>query len=137
MRADDVLNKEVIEKYYEMLWTKGLSLEEPVEVAVGVPYSRTVAVVCGETIQHTFEFYEMHLDGFTVVEQGTGQVLTNTSMIDQDTSLMMCHEVVARNVEDGHWFVEHEKMLSSIAPLRRLLESGMHMCGCQGHHNKV
>ena len=128
MRADDVLNKEVIEKYYGMLWTKGLSLEEPVEVAVGVPYSRTVTVARGDTIQHTFEFSEMQLDGFTVVEQGTDKVLTNASTIDQDTSLMMCHEVVARNVEDGHWFVEHGKTLSSIAVLRRLLESGMHMC---------
>ena len=122
VRVDDELNKEVFLEEYEMVWTKELRLTESVTVVVGAPHSRTMRVVLGDTLQHAFEFNGLLLDGFTVVNRKTWNTISNTSTIEEDMDIAMCHEVVARNVEGGRWLGEHGSTLGNISGLAEHLD---------------
>ena len=123
MRVDDELNKEVIQEQYEMMWTMELGLAEPVSMVVGAPYSMNMKVAQGDTVQHAFEFYGKQLDGFIVMDRKTWTTLSNTSTIEENMDIAMCHEVIVRNLEDERWVAEHGKTLGTIAGLNQHLDS--------------
>ena len=121
--VDDELNKGAAREQYAMLWTRELELAEPVAVAVGAPYTLTMSVLRGDTVQHAFALYGLSLDGFFVVDRRSWQAVSTTTAVEQDMDLALCHEVVVRNVAGGRWLAEHGRTLGSIAGLDQHLDA--------------
>ena len=62
-------------------------------VTVGAPINKSETMIAGETLDHLAFFFRFSLDDFIVVAKGSQQVLNQSSVIETDTVLKLCHNV--------------------------------------------
>ena len=86
-------------------------------VTVGAPINKGERMIAGETLDHLAFFFDFSLDGFIIVEKGSEQVLNQSSVIDRDTVLKLCHNVIVFGALNQTFTVEHGTTLGQITDL--------------------
>ena len=93
------------------------------DVTVGAPINKSDRMIAGETLDHLAFFFGFSLDDFIVVAKGSQQVLNQSSMIEKDTVLKLCHNVGVSGGLNQTWIIEHGTRLESISELGGFLNS--------------
>ena len=84
------------------------------KVTVGAPVNRSERMIVGETLDHLTFFFHFSLDDFIVVASESEQVLNQSSVIETDTVLQLCHNVSMLNASESRGFlVEHQHPLQT------------------------
>ena len=86
-------------------------------VTVGAPINKSETMIAGETLYHLASFFGFSLDDFIVVAKGSHQVLNQSSMIERDTVLKLCHNVNVSGERKESFLVEHGSQLSQVESL--------------------
>ena len=83
-------------------------------VTVGAPVNKSDTMIAGETLDHLAFFFVFSLDDFIVVAKGSEQVLNQSTMIETETTLKLCHNVSVVNASETRGFlVEHQQPLQT------------------------
>ena len=86
-------------------------------VTVGAPINKSETMIAGETLDHLAFFFGFSLDGFIVVAKGSEQVLNQSSVIETDTVLKLCHNVSVSGEQRESFLIEHGSQLSQVESL--------------------
>ena len=86
-------------------------------VTVGAPVNKNETMIAGETLDHLAFFFHFSLDDFIVLAKGSHQVLNQSSVIERDTVLKLCHNVSVFGALNQTFIVEHGTKLESINEL--------------------
>ena len=87
------------------------------DVTVGAPINKSETMIAGETLDHLAFFFHFSLDDFIVVAKGPQQILNESSLIETDTVLKLCHNVSVSGILNQTWIVEHGTRLGEISEL--------------------
>ena len=93
------------------------------KVTVGAPINKGETMIVGETLDHLASFFNFSLDGFIVMVKGSQQVLNQSSVIETDTVLKLCHNVIVSGALNQSFTVEHETTLGQISALEQFFNS--------------
>ena len=93
------------------------------DVTVGAPINKSETMIAGETLDHLAFFFGFSLDDFIVVEKGSQQVLNESSMIERDTVLKLCHNVIVSGLLNQMFVVEYGTTLGQISALEQFFNS--------------
>ena len=85
-----------------------------INVTVGAPINKSETIIAGETLDHLASFFGFSLDDFIVVAKGSDKILFDSSVIETDTVLKLCHRVLLLSNSGSRGFlVEHQHSLQS------------------------
>ena len=83
-------------------------------VSVGAPINKSERMVAGEKLEQLARFFSFSLDKCIVVANESKLVLNESSVIEGDTVLKLCHNVSVQNASKVDVFhVEHQQPLQS------------------------
>ena len=93
------------------------------DVTVGAPINKSETMIAGETLDHLAFFFGFSLDDFIVVAKGSQQVLNQSSMIETDTVLKLCHNVTIKtgNNSTDSFLEEHGTLLFNSEKVKRFM----------------
>ena len=88
-----------------------------VSVSVGAPINKNERIVIGETLEQLARFLNFSFDDFIVMEKESEQMLNQSSIIERDTELKVCHNVTVSGTLNESFVIEHGTKLGDISNL--------------------
>ena len=94
-----------------------------VNVTVSSPINKGETMIAGETLDHLAWLLNFSYDGFIIVAKGSEQVLNQSSMIERDTVLKLCHNVTIKTSDNStdSFLEEHGTLLFNSEKVKRIM----------------
>ena len=90
-----------------------------VNVSVGAPAHKTEKMVPGETLEQLGQQCGFVPDDFIVVDSNTGDVLSESWVVETNISLRLCHNLSVSGMTNFSAFIDHGTTLGQIANLSK------------------
>ena len=100
-----------------------LIIGEWVSVSVGAPVGKNEKMVPGETLEQLSQTFGFVLDDFIIVNSNTGNVLSESWVVETSVSLSLCHHLTVSGVMSLSGHFEHGTPLAQIGNISQFLNS--------------
>lgn len=90
-------------------------------VSIGRPVNRTLHVMNGTTVNAIASTLGITTEDFIIVDRKTYNIISNTTMIESDTDIALCHELTLVGLMNSTLIIEHETTFSEIKTLEPYL----------------
>ena len=118
IRADDLLNAEVIAQGRSVMWTGGLDLTGQIQVTVGIPLSSTLLLAQGDTWRHISSLYKETIGDAVAVYSKNKTKLDVDMGIETDINVTLLYAVTAKGILSETWLQGYGTSLWDIEALR-------------------
>ena len=118
VRADDLLNAEVIANGNSVMWTSALDLADQIKVTVGIPLSMTLLLAQGDTWRHIDSLYHDTIGDAVAVNEENQIKLDMDTGIDTNIEVTLLYSVTATGFLNETWLIKYGTRLWDIDVLK-------------------
>ena len=86
-------------------------------VTIGAPINKTERMIGPKTLEIVGQLFKFSRVDFIVIDGSTNQTLNQSSVIETDIMLKLCHKVTVSGVLSQSWIVEHGTKLEDMSEL--------------------
>lgn len=123
VRADDLLNTEVIAHEKGVMWTGGLDFTSQIKVTVGAPVGMILPRARGDTWKHIGSLFKDTIKNAIPVYARNNALLDVNTELQTDTDVALVYVVMTSGALDKMWFLFYGTRLGEITDLKPFLNN--------------